>query len=209
MAHLARTILVTAMLAAVALVPQTSVFAGQPVTQTLTPPPSPDYTCMATGSGTICRANDQFSYGLVDTGIPCGSGTGAFDIFDTGVGAESKTRFYDQNGDLTKRVIDTRYTFGQWRNPLTGAAVSYTQHNVQTDVLSVPGDFTTSTETITGENIYKAGNGAPVFIATGRQVFNFDMSELYFSAGRNDFIAAFFQGDTAAFDAVCAALRAS
>jgi hypothetical protein len=163
---------------------------------------------MTTGSGTVCRANDPFSYGPVDTGITCGSGTTAFDIFDSGVGTESKTRFYDRNGNLTKRIIDTRYSFGQWSNPLTGAVVSYTQHNVQTDVLAVPGDLTSSTETITGENIYKAGQGKPVFVATGRQVFNFDMSELYFSAGRNGFIAAFFQGDTTAFDAVCAALAA-
>jgi len=209
MLHFARTMVVAAVVGLVALVPHTSVFAGQPVTQALTPPPPPGYTCMATGSGTICRANDTFSYGPVDTGLTCGSGAGAFDIFDTGVVTEAKTRFYNQNGDLTKRVIDTRYSFGQWSNPLTGAVVSYTQHNVQTDVLAVPGDFTTSIETITGENIYKAGTGAPVFIATGRQVFNFDMSELSFSAGRNDFISAFFQGDTTVFDAVCAALGAS
>jgi hypothetical protein len=51
---------------------------------------------------------------------------------------------------------------------------------VQTDVLAVPGDLTPSTETITGENIYKAGSGTgrPVFFGAGRQVFNFDMSEL-------------------------------
>jgi hypothetical protein len=164
---------------------------------------------MATGSGTICRADVPFSYGPVDTGITCGSGTGAFDIFDTGVAVENRTRIYDQNGDLTKRVVDIRYSFGQWSNPLTGAVVSYTEHGVETYVLAVPGVPKTATLTITGENMFKAGNGAPVFIAAGRQVFNFDMSELYSSAGRNDFIAAFFQGDTDAFDAACAALGAS
>jgi hypothetical protein len=45
-----------------------------------------------------------------------------------------------------------------------------------------------------------------VLISTGRQVFNFDMSELISSAGRNGFIAAFFHGDATAFDQVCAAL---
>jgi hypothetical protein len=196
-----------------ALVPHISVFAGQPVTQSLTPPPPPFFSCMATGSGTICRADTPFSYGPVDTGITCGSGAGAFDIFDTGVGVDERTRIYDQNGDLTERVVHTKYSFGQWSNPLTGAVVSYTQNNVETDVLAIPGDFTSATVTITGEDIYKAGNkagnGAPVFIAAGRQVFNFDMSELYSSAGRNGFIAAFFQGDTHAFDAVCAVLGAS
>jgi hypothetical protein len=37
-------------------------------------------------------------------------------------------------------------------------------------------------------------------------VFNFDESELIFSAGRNAFVAAFFEGDATAFDDVCAAL---
>ena len=58
----------------------------------------------------------------------------------------------------------------------------------------------------TRQNIYRTGTGAPVFIATGRQVFNFDGSEVLFSAGRNGLIAAFFEGDTTAFDEVCAAL---
>ena len=84
--------------------------------------------------------------------------------------------------------------------------VNYTQHNVETDVLAIPGALTSSTQTDTGENIYRTGTGVPVFIATGRQVFNFEGSELLFSAGRNGFIAAFSQGDTTAFDQVCAAL---
>jgi hypothetical protein len=77
---------------------------------------------------------------------------------------------------------------------------------VETDVLAVPGELTSSTQTDTGENIYRTATGAPVLISTGRQVFNFDGSELLFSAGRNGFIAAFFEGDVAAFDQVCAAL---
>jgi hypothetical protein len=59
----------------------------------------------------------------------------------------------------------------------------------------VPGDVTSKTETITGENIYPTATGAPVLIPTGRHVYNSDMSELFFTAGRNGFIAAFFQGD--------------
>jgi hypothetical protein len=37
-------------------------------------------------------------------------------------------------------------------------------------------------------------------------VFNFDESELISSAGRNAFVAAFFEGDATAFNEVCAAL---
>ena len=42
------------------------------------------------------------------------------------------------------------------------------------------------------------------FIAIGRQVFNFDMSEL--SSRRNDFILAFSENDPAVLDPICAAL---
>jgi hypothetical protein len=108
--------------------------------------------------------------------------------------------------NLTRRRLHDNYTFGEWSNPLTGKVVSYTQNNLITDVLAVPGDFTSSTQTVTGENIYRAGTGAPVFIATGRQVWNFDESVLISSAGRNGFVAAFFEGDSTAFDALCAAL---
>jgi hypothetical protein len=37
-------------------------------------------------------------------------------------------------------------------------------------------------------------------------VFNFDESELISSSGKNAFIAAFFEGDTHAFDQACDAL---
>jgi len=181
-------------------------FAGQPVTQTLNPPPAPDFTCMAIGSGTICQVNRTISYGPDDTGIVCGSGANAFDIFDAGAFTQRVVRYYNTDGNLTRREDHEHYSLSQWSNPLNGASVSYTQNNVITDVLAVPGDVTSSTETITGENIYRTGTGAPVLISTGRQVFNFDESELISSAGRNAFVAAFFEGDQTAFDDVCAAL---
>jgi hypothetical protein len=141
-----------------------------------------------------------------DTGIACGSGTAAFDIFDQGAFRQQATRFYDRDGNLIRRVLHERYTSGTWSNPLSGASVSYTQNNIITNLLAVPGDFDSATETIRGEVIIRGRTAAPVFIAVGRQVFNFDESELISSAGRNDFIAAFFEADPTAFDAVCAAL---
>lgn len=200
----ARSSLLAASLGALALAPAS--LAAKPVTQTLTPPPPSFETCKTVGGGSICDGTQTVSYGPVDTGIVCGSGATAFDIIDQGIYNQHAIRYYDQNGNLTRRVIHSNYSFGQWSNPSTGATVNYTQHGVETDVLAIPGDLSSSTQTDTGENIYRTGTGAPVFIATGRQVFNFDGSELLFSAGRNGFIAAFFQGDTAAFDQVCAAL---
>ena len=199
-----KTLLLVPLIAAMALLPGAGL-AGQPVTQTLNPPPPPDFTCTAVGGGTICQVTRTISYGPDDTGIACEAGAAAFDIFDAGTFTQSVTRYYNTDGNLTRRFDHERWTVGEWSNPLSGATVSYTQNNIITDVLAVPGDFTSSTRTVTGEVIIRAGMG-PVIIATGRQVFNFDESELISSAGRNDFIAAFFEGDFTVFDHVCAAL---
>jgi hypothetical protein len=171
--------------------------------------PPPGFSCNTVGSGTICKYSNTESYGPVDTGIVCGSGASAFDIFDQATFNEYGKVWFDQNGNLTRLTDDDNYSFGEWSNPVTGDVVSYTQHNEETFVLAVPGDFTSATDTITGENIYQAATGAPVVLAVGRQVLNFDQSQLISSHGPNAFIAAFFEGDTHAFDQVCAALGAS
>jgi hypothetical protein len=183
----------------------TPVSAGQPVAQVLTPPALDYLTCKAVGSGTICQGSQMFTVTLEDTGITCGSGPTAFNIFDSSTLDYSVIWFYDSDGNLVRLIVHALFR-GAWSNPLTGAIAPYTQYNVITGVLAVPGDLASSTETQTGEVIIRAGNGrgAPVLIATGRQVFSPD-GELLFSAGRNAFVAAI-EGDTTAFDAVCAAL---
>jgi hypothetical protein len=62
--------------------------------------------------------------------------------------------------------------------------VSYTQHNEQTYDLAVPGDFTSATFTITGGNIYRSSTGKHVLLAGGRQVCNFDQSQLIQATAR-------------------------
>jgi opacity protein-like surface antigen len=119
-------------LSALALAPAS--LAAQPVSQTLNPPPPSFESCKTVGGGTICSGTQTSSYGPVDTGIACGSGTSVFDIFDQGTDTENATRYYDGNGNLTRRVLHDKYSFGQWSNPITGATVNYTQNNVQTDV---------------------------------------------------------------------------
>ena len=78
-------------------------FAGQPVTQTLNPPP-PFETCKTVGNGFICDGTRTESYGPHDTGIACGSGAGALDIFDQGTYNQHAIRFYNTDGNLTRRV---------------------------------------------------------------------------------------------------------
>src|SRR4051794_9170501 len=117
--------LATASLAVMAMTP--SAVAGQPVTQPLTPPPPPFEICKAIGTGTLCQGADIVSYGPVDTGIVCGSGASAFDILDAGTFERHAARYYDRDGNLTRRVKHDRYTSAQLSNPLTRVAVPYTQ----------------------------------------------------------------------------------
>jgi hypothetical protein len=173
--------------------------------QALNPPPPPEYTCKTVGNGTICQADITFSYGPDDTGIVCGSGPSAFDIFDSATGDQQKTRFCDQNGNLTRRVVHETYSSGQFSNPLTGAVVPYTQHDTITDVLAAPGDLSTATETNVGENIFQPAQGAPVFEYAGRFVLAPD-GTIEFRAGQNDFFAVFVDGNTSVLQPLCAAL---
>ena len=180
--------------------------AGQPVTQALTPPPPSFETCKTVGNGFICEGARTLSYGPDDTGIVCGSGASAFDIFDQGIHNQHAIRFYDTAGDLTRRVIYDQY-FSQFSNLLTGAAVPYTQHNTITDVLAVPGDFGSATETTTGEVNFTVPHMGAVFLNAGRTVFGAD-GTLEFSAGPQGFID-YVNGNIAAVAELCTALGAS
>jgi hypothetical protein len=200
-------LVVLAALGVLALVP--AGLAGQPVTQTLNPPPPSYETCKAIGSGTICEGTRPDAYGPVDTGIVCGTGAQAFDIFDQGAANTRATRYYDSDGNLTRRVRHDEYTFGQFSNPLLNASVSYTQTDTTTDVLAVPGDLGSATETNTGQNIYHpGGGGAPVFLNAGKTVVAPD-GTLDFRAGPQNFLDYFVDGDAAVIDQLCAALGAA
>jgi hypothetical protein len=180
--------------------------AGQPVTQTLTPPPPSFETCKTVGNGFICDGARTESYGPDDTGIVCGSGAGAFDIFDQGIHNQHAIRFYNAAGDLTRRVIYDQFV-SQFTNPLTGAAIPYKQHGNTTDILAVPGDLASATETTTGQNNFTVPHMGAVFLNAGRTVFGAD-STLEFSAGPQGFID-FDNGNTAALDELCTALGTS
>ena len=187
-----------------ALVASAFVAVHSATAQSLNPPPPSFETCKTVGNGTICQGNRTFSYGPDDTGIVCGSGVNAFDIYDSATNNQDASRSYDQNGNLTRRVIHENYTFGQFSNPLTGAVVPYTQHDTITDVLATPGDLGTATETNVGENIFKPAQGAPVFKYAGRFVIAPDGS-IEFQAGQNDFFKLM-AGDTSVLDKLCTAL---
>lgn len=170
----------------VTLVLAPSGIAGQPVAQPLNPPPPSFETCKATGIQTICQGTRTLPpYGPDDTGIACGSGSTAFDIFDSGVESQVAARYYDADGNLTRRVIH-QTNHSAFSNPLSGATIPYIQKQTITDVLAVPGDLASATETITGTiNFTVPGMGA-VFLNDGRFVVD-PNGNLDFSAGPQDF----------------------
>ena len=203
-------LLVSAVCVAGALSLASASLAGQPVTQTLTPPPPPWQTCKAVGDGTICEGTNVESYGPIDTadeGAPlvCGSGTGAFDIFDAATDDYSVWKKFDTDGNLVRRVFHDHYTFGQFSNPLSGAVIPYTQTDTRIDVLAVPGDLSTATETNVGEGNFIVPRLGAIFLNAGRTVTAPDGS-LDFEAGPQGFLAYFVDGDVSVLQPLCAAL---
>ena len=124
--------------------------AGQPVTQTLNPPPPAFETCKAVGNGTICAGERTVPLDD-DTGAMCSEGQTAFDILISGTLDQLATRTYDANGNMTRRFIRDIYRSGRFLNSVTGVSVPFTGHDTVTDILAVPADFNTATEAISGE----------------------------------------------------------
>ena len=195
------TALLTALLAVLAPIPAS--FAAQQVTQSLTPPPPSFYTCKAAGNGTICQGSRTLT---VDPhpDFVCGDGQV---IYDQGIVRQVATRYYDTDGNLTQRVVHELWSDAQKSNPLTGATAPYSQAFNITDVLSVPGDFSSATETVTGQaNITIPGMGA-VLLNAGRTVTAPDGS-IDFRAGPQDFLD-YSLGNTDVVNKLCAALGAN
>jgi hypothetical protein len=111
--------------------------AAPPPVSALNPPPPSFEACRPAGQQTICEGDTTGAYGPDDNGFSCGSGAGAFEVFDQGTFREHAIRYYDQNGDLTRRFVRF-HDFGAWSNQLTAAAVPYTQSNNITDVWRSP-----------------------------------------------------------------------
>ncbi len=186
-----------------------SVLAGQSINpSTLNPPPAvPPFTCMGTGGGAICEKDiPPTPYGPSDNQIFCGTGANAFDTFDSGVESEKVTRYYDANLNLVRRVI--KYDDdGQWTNAVTGVSVPYEQHQNITDVLGVPGDLNTITETTTGVNRFVLPHNGLLALDNGRLTTD-PNGDITFASARHD-ILAYFLGNTAALQKLCAALAGS
>jgi hypothetical protein len=175
------------------LIPGTSALAGQPVTQTLNPPPPSFEPCKAVGSGTICSGTRTVAVND-DTGTVCGQGANAFDIVLDATVDQTASRTYDRDGNMTQRFIHDTYRSGLFVNSETGASVPFTGHDTVTDVLAIPADFDSATETIAGEFVVTLPHTGTVYLTAGRLVMAAADGTIDFRAGPGVLIEWFVNG---------------
>jgi hypothetical protein len=180
--------------------------AGQPVTQTLNPPPPSFEACKSVGSGTICFGSRTVVVND-DTGTVCGEGTNAFDIVLDATVDQTASRTYNRDGNMTQRFIQDIYRSGLFVNSVTGASVPFTGHDTVTDALAIPADFDSATEAITGEIAVTLPHGGTVYLTAGRIVTVVADGTIDFQAGPGVVIEWFVNGGTPdAPSELCAAL---
>src|SRR3954468_17183882 len=113
MSHLRKLAGVAGVAGALAFAP--GALAAQPATQPLNPPAPDGYTCKAVGGGTICTGSFPEDIVSKPQGeLVCGSGANAFIIHDNGHVERAATRWYDRNGNLTRRVFHDQWTNAYW-----------------------------------------------------------------------------------------------
>jgi hypothetical protein len=133
----------------------------------LNPPPPSFEPCKAVGSGTICFGSRTVVVND-DTGSVCGEGANAFDIVLSATVDQTASRTYNRDGNMTERFILDTYRSGQFVSSVTGASVPFTGHDTVTDILAVPADFNTATETIKGEFAVTLPSTGTVYLTAGR-----------------------------------------
>jgi hypothetical protein len=180
--------------------------AGQPVTQTLNPPPPSFEPCKAVGSGTICFGSRTVVVSD-DTGTVCGEGASAFDIVLDATVDQTASRTYDRDGNMTQRFILDTYRSGLFVNSVTGASLAFTGHDTLTDALSIPADFDSAVETITGEIAVTLPYAGTIYLTAGRIVMAVVDGTVDFQTGPGSLIEWFANGGPPeAPSELCAAL---
>jgi len=201
-----RRISVVALMAIALLMLAPVARAGQPVTQTLTPPPPSFEPCKAVGSGTICFGSRTVVVND-DTGTVCGEGANAFGIVLDATVDQTASRTYNRDGNMTQRFIQDTYRSGMFVNSVTGASVPFTGHDTVTDVLASPADFDSATETIAGEIAVTLPHVGSVYLTAGKIVAAVADGTVDFQAGPGALIEWFVNGGTPdAPTELCAAL---
>jgi hypothetical protein len=174
---------------------------------TLNPPPPPEFNpvCESVGNGTICTVQFSDPPFAGGSGAICGSGASAYEVFQFQNRSVQGHRYYDVNGNLTRRHFQEVDT-GTFSNPNTHQAVSFSQRATTLHDLATPGDVTSGTLIITGSIRVYIPHGGSVILETGRTV-NAGDGALLRESGQHPFTDYFVFGDTAAIQPVCDALE--
>ncbi len=174
---------------------------------TLNPPVPPEYNpvCKSVGAGTICTV--QFTQLFPGgSGVICPTAGGTYEVLQTQTRSVEGHRYYDQNGDLTRRLFHEVDT-GTYINPITHVSVSFSARLTTLHDLSIPGDINSGTQAMTGPWRVFLPHGGVVVIEVGRFVFTGDGNTLLSESGPHPFLDYFYFGDTAALQPLCDALR--
>jgi len=185
-----------------------SAFAGQPIDpSTLNPPPPPEFNpvCEKDGNQTICTVQSSDPPVAGGTGVICGTGANAYEVFQFQNRSVVGHRYYDQNGNLTRRhfhEVDT----GTLSNPINHVAVSFSGRLTTLHDLSVPGDITSGTQVLTGHFRVFPPHGGTVIFEAGRSVTS-GTGDFIRESGPHPFQDYFVLGDTVAVQPLCDALQ--
>jgi len=185
-----------------------AVFAGESVDpSTLNPPPPPQFNpvCEKNGNQTICTVQFSDPPFAGGSGVICGTGPSAYEVFQFQNRSVQGKRYYDQNGNLTRRLFHEVDT-GTLSNPLTHTAVSFSGRGTTLHDLSTPGDITSGTQVFTGSFRVYLPHGGTVILEAGRTVAAGDGSFIR-ESGPHPFQDYFVFGDTAAVQPLCDALQ--
>jgi hypothetical protein len=206
MSTLVRRALRVLALASIALTLATApaVVAAPAAALELNPPPPDGYVCTRNGTGSVCRLTETVVLPPEPTGITCTTSSGSFEIYDEATRTLLATRWYDQDGNVVKRIRVNLFDDAQLSNPVSGRVARYTQRDRDVDVFTTPGDLSSSTFTSTNHlNAIIPGFGA-VLVESGRVEISPD-GELDKFSGRRD-VAALFEGDPEVLARLCAGL---
>ena len=114
-------------------------------------------------------------------------------------------RYYDQNGNLTRRHFH-EVVSGTLSNPLTHIAVSYTGRGTTLHDLTTPGDATSGTLIFTGSTQVHKPHGGTLLFEAGRTISAAADGSFIRESGQHPVLNYFVFGDIAAIQPLCDAL---